>query len=473
MKESINNNKLRFWVPMEISKAKDAEGNEEMKIKGIASTIDKDADDENLDPNGFDLSLFKSQGYLNWHHKSSTDPSMIVGEPTKANITKKGLEIEGMLYGDSPIAKSIYKLAQTLEKNSKTRRLGFSIEGKALERDPLNPKKVTKALITGCAITFLPKNPNTIMNIVKGDYEDLYQSESDDEIDFAYFKQTNQLSKSEMFEKIFERYPDLPNEDAENLLTSILNNMTIKKKKGTASATEAEFQKSLDVLGLNDGFSKGDESEELEDDEEFEDDEIIDDEEEIEDEEEIIEDEDEEDEDDEDLEKSFQIEQERLYKQSISKKRNEVSTNDIIKAIEFQSLEATNMFKAIGTMINQSHTKIKNLEDRLEKALDTIDDLQSEPLKRKSVQSFRDKNFEKGIKDDDDDTIQKGGTKNDKAISFSRERKAVLNLLEQATFEKGYDPEFGVAMTEIEAGGVPNSKVIARIESQYGVKITA
>ena len=131
------------------------------------------------------------------------------------------------------------------------------------------------------------------------------------------------------------------------------------------------------------------------------------------------------------------------------------------------------MFKAIGTMINQSHTKIKNLEDRLEKALDTIDDLQSEPLKRKSVQSFRDKNFEKGIKDDDDDTIQKGGTKNDKAISFSRERKAVLNLLEQATFEKGYDPEFGVAMTEIEAGGVPNSKVIARIESQYGVKITA
>ena len=162
-------NDFKFFVPLEISKAKDADGEEVMKIGGIASTADKDSDNEVLEPEGFDLSYFLKNGFINWNHQSKTNPATVIGEPTKAEITDKGLYIEGELYKDSPVAKQVWDLAKTLEKSSKNRRLGFSIEGKALERDLLDKKRITKAKITGVAITASPKNPCTIMDILKGE----------------------------------------------------------------------------------------------------------------------------------------------------------------------------------------------------------------------------------------------------------------------------------------------------------------
>lgn len=162
-------NDFKFFMPLEISKAKDASGKEVMKIGGIASTADKDSDNEVLEPDGFDLSYFLKNGFINWNHQSKTNPNTVIGEPTKAEITEKGLYIEGELYKDSPIATQVWDLAKTLEKSSKSRRLGFSIEGKALERDLLDKKRITKAKITGVAITASPKNPCTIMDIIKGE----------------------------------------------------------------------------------------------------------------------------------------------------------------------------------------------------------------------------------------------------------------------------------------------------------------
>ena len=48
------------------------------------------------------------------------------------------------------------------------RKPGFSVEGRALERDKNNPKKVTKALITNVAMTMTPVNANSFADIVKG-----------------------------------------------------------------------------------------------------------------------------------------------------------------------------------------------------------------------------------------------------------------------------------------------------------------
>lgn len=178
--QNLNNDNFKFFVPLEISKAKDSSGKEVMKIGGIASTDDKDSDDEVLEPNGFDLSYFMRNGFINWHHQSKTNPAAVIGEPTKAEITEKGLYIEGELYNDSPVAKQVWDLAKTLEKSSKTRRLGFSIEGKALERDSLDKKRITKAKITGVAITPSPKNACTMMDIIKGEvngYEPEFQVE--------------------------------------------------------------------------------------------------------------------------------------------------------------------------------------------------------------------------------------------------------------------------------------------------------
>lgn len=162
---------FNFWVPLEISKGKDKKGEEVMRIGGIASTGHEDSDEETLETAGFDVKPLLKSGFLNYHHMQKSDPSAIIGEPTKAEITKKGLYIEGTLYKDSPMAKKVYELAQLLEKSSSTRRLGFSIEGKATERDPMNPKRIIKASITGCAVTFSPKNSHTLAEIIKGDVE--------------------------------------------------------------------------------------------------------------------------------------------------------------------------------------------------------------------------------------------------------------------------------------------------------------
>lgn len=163
-------NKFHFFVPADIEKAEDSDSGErgKMKIKGVASTPDRDSDDEVLDPNGFVLDFFLKSGFLNWHHRAKEDPSAIVGEPTMAEVRDNGLYIEGELYEDSELAKSIYDLAKTLKKRDSSRRLGFSIEGKVLERDLVDDRKIKKALITGCAITPTPKNPHTIMDVMKG-----------------------------------------------------------------------------------------------------------------------------------------------------------------------------------------------------------------------------------------------------------------------------------------------------------------
>lgn len=166
--------KFNFFMPLDIEKAKDKRGKQKMLIKGIASTNDKDSQGEILEASGFDLSYFKKAGYFNWHHQAKNNPSAIIGEPTDAKITNKGLYVEGELYSESALAKSVYKLADTLQKSGSKRRLGFSIEGKAIERDPVNPKRITKARINHVAITHAPINGNTLMDVIKGECDEQY-----------------------------------------------------------------------------------------------------------------------------------------------------------------------------------------------------------------------------------------------------------------------------------------------------------
>jgi hypothetical protein len=168
MKEDAKNRAFKFFMPLDITKGEDEKGLPKMKIAGIASTMDEDSDGEFLDPEGFDLDYFLRYGFLNWHHQAKDNPSAIVGEPTHAYVQDKKMYVEGELYQDSKLAKDIYELGTTLQNGSSKRRLGFSIEGKVLERDPTNSKIVNRAQITGCAITPTPKNSNTLAQIVKG-----------------------------------------------------------------------------------------------------------------------------------------------------------------------------------------------------------------------------------------------------------------------------------------------------------------
>lgn len=165
-----NNDNFKFFVPFNVlEKAKNEEGKEVMRIKGIASTVDEDTDGEYMVPEGFELDYFNDYGFLNWHHQVKNNPLAIIGEPTKAFVKDNQLHVEGFLYDENPLAKQVYDLGEILQKSSKKRNLGFSIEGKVLERDSLNKKRVTKARITGLAITPTPKNAQTLAEIVKGE----------------------------------------------------------------------------------------------------------------------------------------------------------------------------------------------------------------------------------------------------------------------------------------------------------------
>ena len=169
----MKKNNFKFYVEdlqCDIVKGTDKSGKteEKMKVYGVASTMDQDHDGEILDPNGFDLSHFTQTGFVNWHHQTKNDPSSIIGEPTKAVIKDGKLHIEAELYPWSELAKKVYTTAKNLAANKTGRKLGWSIEGKVLEKDPLNEKFIKKAAITGVAITPMPKNAKTWMDICKG-----------------------------------------------------------------------------------------------------------------------------------------------------------------------------------------------------------------------------------------------------------------------------------------------------------------
>ena len=160
--------KFNFFLPAEFEKAAGENGKQLMRVKGIASTSDKDGEGETLEPVGYELDRFLRYGFINYNHLSKSDAGKIIGEPELAHVTTNGkLYIEGKLY-NTELAKSVYNLSKTLKNSNSKRRLGWSIEGRALERDPGNPKRITKAMITGVAITPSPVNANTYVDIAKG-----------------------------------------------------------------------------------------------------------------------------------------------------------------------------------------------------------------------------------------------------------------------------------------------------------------
>lgn len=167
---------FNFFVPIDdenIVKAKPKDGDgkyDDLIIQGVASDNSEDTDNEMIEPGGIILDRFLTMGFLNYDHMAKSDPSYLIGEPISAKVVNGKLIVKGKLYGHNPLARSVYNTIKMLKKSGSTRKLGWSIEGKSLERSPMNPKRITKALLTGIAITPNPKNANSYADIVKGNY---------------------------------------------------------------------------------------------------------------------------------------------------------------------------------------------------------------------------------------------------------------------------------------------------------------
>lgn len=479
-----------FWFPLE--KAQDFDPNTgelKMKLGGLASTSDEDSDGEFLDPKGFDITPLLESGMVNWHHQAKGQPATIIGEPTKAEIRPEGLYIETELYPSSKIAQDVWELAETLEKDSKTRRLGYSIEGKVVKRKSENKnspdyKKIEKAIISGVAITHQPKNPKTFANIIKGEINDDFEDEEEEKAldtsnGSALKKEsvekeikTQTFSKSEAVEKIFKTIPSISIEKAEKIYSLILKiaNMKGKRKK----VTDEDIEKAFEALGLemDEDVRKGespdedyDEEDEVikSDDEEVEDDVDYDSEEEEEEDDEV-----EEEDEPNDVKKGGGNRFDRIEKAIVSSHK---INSKYIKALGVMVKDASQKLEAAASRENELLDIVKAQEETISEMSERLEAFGSGVPAPKSISSARavERHFAKA----DDDDIVKGGLSRERSntISMSKNPNAVAELLDQAAFSKGFDDEFSKACTAFEANKALPANIIARMKNEYGVEI--
>ncbi|MBR2265440.1 MAG: hypothetical protein IJ882_02010 [Paludibacteraceae bacterium] len=537
MKNNSIEHSFTFWCPITKAAEKVVDpttGEDVMVLGGIASTADEDSDGEFLDPKGFDIRPLMESGLVNWHHQAKGQPATIIGEPRVGEIRKEGLYLETILYPSSPIAQDVWQLAQTLEKDSKTRRLGYSIEGKVLKRksdDPKDPgyKHITKAVITGVAITHMPKNPKTFANIIKGEIDDEgYDEEPETEQEEqggmntrrgkALMKESvdkrmkrTTFGKAEVFEMLFKDVPGITIQKASQIY-SLINKIAIMNGKKTI--TEDDIQKAYETLGLEvepsaeSEVSKGCDAcggsqkvlkkantKAENADENFEEETKKQEEEEEGKTEEETEKgcggsakkeikkakKAEEQEEEEEVEEEEEEVEESVKKGGVSGNR----FDRIEKAIATSHQLNSKSIRAVGILIkgmmNDFHAiaaenaelkeLVKGQSEELSELREAINEFGAQVPARKSVTAARvvERQFSKGM---DNELGNDGeGAKNPNAVSMSRNPGAVAELLDLATFAKGYDEDFSKACMSFEATKSLPANIIKRLKTEFNVEV--
>lgn len=171
--------RFNCFIPLEFEKASSKKKEDKYKnmvFWSMASDNSEDSDGEMLEPSGYDLSTFLKSGKINLEHFTSRkgDAYYWIGEPIDAKIKNNQLFIKGKLWSEHPLARNFYDVVDIMEKSGSTRKAGMSIEGSVIKRDPNNPKRVLKAKINNVAVTMSPKNSNSFLDLVKGNYDEAY-----------------------------------------------------------------------------------------------------------------------------------------------------------------------------------------------------------------------------------------------------------------------------------------------------------
>ena len=151
---------FRFSLDMDVTKSDKGDGRR--YIRGYASTSHPDRQGESMLQKGLDISDFVQYGYFNYDH----DNSIILGYPLAGcRVDSHGMWVEGELLKGMSAPDRIWELATTLRKCNAPRKLGFSIEGKVLERGKNG--NILKAKIYNVAITTNPVNTNCTWEAVE------------------------------------------------------------------------------------------------------------------------------------------------------------------------------------------------------------------------------------------------------------------------------------------------------------------
>lgn len=163
----LDNDDFIVWTPVDTSAIEKAERSGEdvevtRPIGGWCSTENLDRQDEVVVARGLDFSEFVAFGYFNDNHRQDT--SSVLGYPRVAKLVKSRWWTEGNLLVGYPPADRVWELAKALRKSRAPRNLGFSIEGKVLERDGGN--KIVRAKVRNVAITNAPVNTDCTWKIL-------------------------------------------------------------------------------------------------------------------------------------------------------------------------------------------------------------------------------------------------------------------------------------------------------------------
>jgi hypothetical protein len=163
---SQNPKDFKFHIPVELLKSEDEQ---EWRVGGIASTPDEDLQEEVVHQDGLDISVLKAgRGLFNWDHQKG--PENVLGQIDDAEFKtingKRCLYVEGYLFKNQERSKAFYNILNSLKKGNGPR-VHMSIEGKILQRDDSDKKKIKKARIEKVALTLDPVNPYTYADLIK------------------------------------------------------------------------------------------------------------------------------------------------------------------------------------------------------------------------------------------------------------------------------------------------------------------
>lgn len=162
--DSYDQDDFSVWIPdvveFDFSKSERDDG-PGFKLEGYCSTEGRDRQDEIVVQKGLDFSEFVEHGYFNDNHKQATTD--IVGYPTMAELhPDRGWFTKGFLFKGYPPAEKIVMLAKAMQNTP--RRLGFSIEGKVMERG--NDNRIVRAKVRHVAVTNSPVNTQCTWGLV-------------------------------------------------------------------------------------------------------------------------------------------------------------------------------------------------------------------------------------------------------------------------------------------------------------------
>lgn len=170
-----------FLIGMELEKSRDASDGH-WRVQGIASCELPDSDAEEVIQKGIDTEPLMEWGQINWDHQDTRrGPEYLIGVPLETaivsasdfaeqlqkSINGPALYVKGELYQDNKIARGVWQYLEAQRRGLRPRKLGWSVQGRVVQRDPLRRKRVLRSACHHLALSHQPVLKYTFADLVK------------------------------------------------------------------------------------------------------------------------------------------------------------------------------------------------------------------------------------------------------------------------------------------------------------------